>query len=80
MVDDIIDLQDVLIVHLPQFLIDQLLLGDVLEVSLALLHLSNRDGVVEVGVENAKDLGQQAVPPQTCPYPPATPCASRSPS
>lgn len=56
LVDDIVDLEYVFIIDFSQLFVDQLLLGDVLQVSLALLHFSNGHGVVELAVEDAEDL------------------------
>lgn len=54
--DDIEDLEDVFVLNLAEFLVDLLLLGDVLKVALTLLDLADSDGIVEVRIKDAEDL------------------------
>ena len=56
LIDDVVDLQDVLVLHLPQLLVDLLLLRDVLGLPQALLHPPHRQVVIQLRVENTEDL------------------------
>ncbi len=56
LLDDIVDLEDVLIVDLPQFLVDLLLFGDVIGVTHALLNPSYRQALLQLRIEHPEDL------------------------
>jgi hypothetical protein len=56
LVDDVVDLQDVLVLHLPQFLVDLLLLRDVLRVGQAFLHPPHCQVLLQLRVEHPEYL------------------------